>query len=124
VNRKIVITILIFGFIAQVLGQRTDINLSFTCDQTNTIYKLDSIKVVNMSQGGYTMLYSPDTILSLDYIDGVLETKNNSLRFRILQNYPNPVIDKSTFEIYIPIKGIVSLRITDISGIQTIAKNI
>ena len=111
--------ILLFTFIicmsSVLLGQNT-IELAFTAIDSAAYVQLDSIKVMNRSQGGDTVLYYPDTILVLDYQVGIPETNLRNEGFRVFQNYPNPVADQTTVSLYVPQKDKVSIMVTDILG--------
>ncbi len=47
------------------LGQRSVMELTFTAVNLNAHIQLDSVKVMNRTQGGDTVLYYPDTVLAL-----------------------------------------------------------
>jgi len=117
---KTLLIVFLLGSYLNIFGQRPIINLTFTKNYTISNSKIDSIKVMNMSNNEYTMLYWPDTTLKLDYIDGIGDYINNNQKFLISQNYPNPISDKTTICLHIPNKGIVTILITDISGQNSI----
>jgi uncharacterized protein (TIGR02145 family) len=89
--------------------------LTFTAIDSADWVKLDSIKVMNRTQGGDTVLYWPDTVLSIYFI-GTLENFLEEHDFQVLQNYPNPMTDQTTVSLYVPDKGKVSITVTDILG--------
>jgi uncharacterized protein (TIGR02145 family) len=114
-----------------VSGQKLSIDLSFTATNNTAYVKLDSIKVMNRSQGGESIIYYPDTTLSLEitpgdtllYIGystgfpvGVREIKQENSSFHLFQSYPNPVNEHSMISMYIPRDGIVSIMGNDIQG--------
>ncbi|HSG67280.1 MAG TPA: fibrobacter succinogenes major paralogous domain-containing protein [Bacteroidales bacterium] len=101
----------LLGLIA--LGQTID--LTFTAIDNESYIKLDSIKVMNRTQVGDTVLYWPDTVLTLNFV-GENEISNEDNAFRIFQNYPNPVVDHTAVTMYIPKKDKVSIFVTDILG--------
>jgi uncharacterized protein (TIGR02145 family) len=90
--------------------------LSFTAVDSADWVQLDSIKVMNRTQGGDTVLYYPDTILILDYQVGVPEEGIDKEGFRVNQNFPNPFTDRTTISMYVPEKDMVSMTVTDIHG--------
>jgi len=105
--------LIIAGMVAS--GQRSTLELTFTAENNGVHVQLDSIRVMNNTQGGYTMLYWPDTVLSIYYV-GISEIINDESAFRVFQNYPNPVADQTTVSLYVPGQDKVSLFITDILG--------
>ena len=98
------------------LGQRPNLDLTFTADNNGTYIQFDSIKVMNRIQGGDTVLYFPDTVLVLDYEVGISQIPKIGNVFQVFQNYPNPVSDQTTISLYVPDKDKVSMIITDILG--------
>ncbi len=113
---KVLLMITTLVFMMSVSGQEPIIKLTFSAKDSTSYVKLDSIKVMNRSQGGDTMLYWPDTVLILDYQVGILENPNNVKEFKIFQNYPNPVKAQTTISLYIPEKDQVDIFITDLLG--------
>jgi uncharacterized protein (TIGR02145 family) len=118
------------GIVSGTLGQNT-IDLTFTAVDSTAYVQLNSIKVMNRSQGGETMIYWPDTTLSLEinlgdwllcigYATfsqvGVPEVSHQIPSFEVYQNYPNPMGDRSDLSMDIPRKGKVHIAITDLQG--------
>ncbi len=97
------------------LGQRSVMELTFTAVNLNAHIQLDSVKVMNRTQGGDTVLYYPDTVLAL-YTTGIPEPQQLTSEFKVFQNYPNPMTDATTISIYIPEKDQVSIIVTDLLG--------
>ncbi len=127
---KILPLILMTGIISGAMGKNT-IDLSFTAVDSAAYVQLDSIKIMNRTQGSETMIYWPDTTLSLEinqgdlllYVGyatfssvGIMEGGNKSSSFEVYQNYPNPMIDHSKISMYIPHAGKVQAMITDLQG--------
>lgn len=112
---KTLLSILALGLFLSALSQNT-IELNFTAIDSAAYVQLDSIKVMNRTQGSDTVLYYPDTVLVLDYQVGIAETYIDSEGFQVFQNYPNPVADQTTITMFIPEKGKVSIIITDMLG--------
>jgi len=126
--------ILIFLFAILNLGlfsQRPTTELTFNAVDSAAYVQLDSIKIINRTQGGETMIYWPDTILSLTinqgdsllyvgyatfYPVGASEMSNESSSFEVNQNYPNPMGEQSEISMYIPQKGKVRMMISDLQG--------
>ncbi len=121
---KLLFALILFGLSAIAFCQSSTIELTFTRTQTSLISRLDSIKVMNVTQGGLLTLHWPDTLLSLNYPNGISDHVNNGHTFKIFQNYPNPANDITKIEIYVPEKGIVKLFISDISGSNSVDKEI
>ena len=132
---KILLSILAIGLIVSAFGQNT-LELTFSAVNSTAYEQLDSIKVMNRTQGDSTKLIWPDTSLtyeitpgdlllcigySTDHSVGVQEISQEKEQFQLFQNYPNPVIDQSTISMYIPEKGTVNVMVTDIQGRVLIA---
>ena len=116
---KVFLSILALGIIISAYGQNT-LELTFTAFDSAAYVQLDSIKVMNRTQGGDTVLYYPDTVLVLEYTVGMPETNPDVNTFKVFQNYPNPVIDQTTISFYIPEKDRVNLIVTDLLGRELI----
>lgn len=111
---RILLLFLVSGIIPGAIGQNT-IDLTFTAVNSAAYDQLDSIKIMNRTQGGDTVLYWPDTVLSFYYV-GIPDISNEKNVIRVFQNYPNPVSDQTTISLYIPEKDKVSIIVTDILG--------
>ncbi len=107
-------------FMLSAFGQKPTLELTFTAIDSAAYVQLDSIKVMNLTQEGDTVLYWPDTVLVLDYLVGITEIHNGAEKLQVFQNYPNPVKDQTTLTLYLPEEGNVNLVITDILGRQVI----
>jgi uncharacterized protein (TIGR02145 family) len=116
---KIILTALALAIMVSAFGQKPTLELTFTAIDSTAYVQLDSIKVMNRTQGGDTVLYYPDTVLTLYYV-GIHENQDVEGNFRVMQNFPNPVVYQTTISIYVPERDNVSLRITDILGRQLI----
>ncbi|MDD5509117.1 MAG: FISUMP domain-containing protein, partial [Bacteroidales bacterium] len=97
------------------VGQRSVIELTFTAVNNTTHVQLDSIKVMNRTQGGDTVLTWPDTVLVTNLWFGISEPESIS-GFRLYQNYPNPVGEQTTINLAIPEQDQVNLMVTDLLG--------
>ncbi len=98
------------------------INLTFTAGEGYDFTQLDSIKVINRTQGGDTVLNYPDTVLSL-LVTGVNELADLKSSFQLNQNYPNPFTNQTSIKIQLPESGNVNLTVTDILGRIVMSKN-
>jgi len=92
------------------------IELSFSGRSDSLHVSLDSILVENLTQGGDTTLYYPDTTLLLDITTGFKDNPINLNDFHINQNYPNPFMAHTSFDVYIPEDGHLKIIVYDISG--------
>jgi uncharacterized protein (TIGR02145 family) len=111
--------ILLAFFAILTLGlysQRPTMELTFTAVDSAAYIKLDSIKVMNRTQGGDTILFYPDTVLSIYYNTEIPEIPLYMSGFRVFQNFPNPVAEQTTVSLYVPAKDKVSIMVTDILG--------
>jgi uncharacterized protein (TIGR02145 family) len=103
------------------VGQRSSIELNFTAVNNTTHVPMDSIKIMNRTQGGETILIWPDTVLSVLWV-GVPEPEDIS-GFKLYQNYPNPAGDQTTINLAIPEQDQVNLMITDVLGRTVFSKD-
>jgi uncharacterized protein (TIGR02145 family) len=113
---KFFLTVTVLLLIINALGQKSTLELTFTAIDSAAYIRLDSIKVMNRTQGGVTILCWPDTTLVLDYQVGISEINQNNRTFRVFQNYPNPVIEHTSISLQIPEKDKVNIIVTDIFG--------
>jgi uncharacterized protein (TIGR02145 family) len=107
--------ILITGFIANAFGQDS-IVLSFTARNNAQHQPLDSILVMNLSQGGDTMLYAPDTALKFSFVGLNEHNLNENNSFSVSPNYPNPFIGQTFVDVRIEKRDRIDIRIVDLSG--------
>jgi len=108
----LLITALLFMLIAN--GQQ--VNLTFTAIDSATYVQSDSIKIMNRTHGGDTIIHWPDTMLVLDYTVGIPYKNIDVGSFKVFQNYPNPSADNTTISLFIPEKDKVKVIVTDILG--------
>jgi uncharacterized protein (TIGR02145 family) len=127
---KIIFSVMALAMMASAFGQKTAVELTFTAIDSGAYARLDSIKVMNRTLGGDTVIYWPDTTLSLETTSNlllfvgytssfpvglqVLNTEKE--QFKLFQNYPNPVKDQSLISMSLPEKGTVHVTITDVQG--------
>ena len=105
----------ILGFLT-VFSQST-LELTFTAIDSATHVQLDSIKIMNRTQGGDTVLYWPDTVLVLYHV-GIRENIKACLNFQLHQNHPNPVMERTNIKLCVPERDNVIILITDVLGRQ------
>ena len=96
-------------------GQKPTLDLGFTAIENESHLPLDSIRVMNLTQAGDTVLHWPDTVLSI-FFTGINETGGVENAFRVLQNYPNPFSEQTVVSISIPEKDHVRIMVTDATG--------
>ena len=120
-NPKKILTILALVLMLSAVGQKTSFELTFTAIDSTANVQIDSIKVMNRTLGGDTVLYWPDTVLVLEYQVGITELMNEGNKLKIYQNYPNPVKSQTTISLYVPEKDQVNLMIMDMLGRQLIS---
>ena len=114
---KFSLSFLAFGFILSVFGQKATMELTFTAENNGQYVPLDSIFIENLTQGGDTTLYIPDTVLVLDYVTSI---GNNEAIGRntisVSQNYPNPFKGKTAFTLYLPEREYIKILVRDVLG--------
>lgn len=120
-NQKIILFISASILVISAFGQKPSLELTFTAIDDTANVQIDSIKVMNRTHGGDTVLYWPDTVLVLEYQVGIIELINEGNKFKLYQNYPNPVKNQTTISLYVPEKDQVNLMITDMMGRQVIS---
>jgi len=112
---KIILTVTALFLFIVSFGQRPSIEITYTAIDSAAYVQLDSIKIMNQTQGGDTVLYWPDTVLSIYYV-GIHENPDLTNELQVFQNYPNPVKDQTTISLFVPEKDKVSIIVTDILG--------
>ena len=113
---NIFLIILTFGLSVNAFSQKASIEFTFTAVNNTQYVLLDSIYVENLTQGGDTTLYAPDTVLSFEYNLGVNEIDLSENTFSISQNYPNPFKVKTEVNLYLPKKEYIKITVRDILG--------
>ena len=121
---KIILSVVALAVMANAFCQKSTIELTFTAIDNASYVQLDSIKVMNRTQGGASVIYWPDTTLTMEinpgdlllyigystgYPVGLQEIHPKIEKFTLFQNYPNPVKDQSIISMFIPEKGKVNL---------------
>lgn len=113
---KTLLTVITFIFVLSTFSQNPALELTFTAIDNAAYVQLDSIKVMNRTQGGDTTLYWPDTSIVLGDPVGIPENSSEKYGFKVMQNYPNPVTDQTTISMYVPFRDDVRIIITDMMG--------
>lgn len=114
-KQKSFLFLIILWFTISITYSQT-INLKFTAKLDSLDIPLDSIQIQNLSQGGDTMLYHPDTLLLLYLTTGYNDQLKGLGAFHVQINYPNPFIETTFFNVTVPEHGKVSIHVFDISG--------
>lgn len=94
----------------------SQMDLTFTATNEGQYVPLDSILIENLTQGGDTTLYAPDTVLSL-LTTGIIDKnliKGND--FSVSQNYPNPFKDQTSINLNLLENGKIEIHISDLLG--------
>lgn len=110
---RIFLFILALGIFVNAFSQNSTIELTFTSEYKGEYVQLDSILIENLTQGGDTSLNAPDTVMVLDYVTSIRDIKTI---FSISQNHPNPFIEKTTVNLYLPEKEYINITVRDILG--------
>ena len=114
---KIFLSILAFGLIVSTFSQKSTIELTFTAENNGQYVPLDSIFIENLTQGGDTTLYVPDTVLVMDYTASIRDDEDiGKNTFSVSQNYPNPFYGKTTVNLYLQEKEYIKITVRDILG--------
>ncbi len=118
---KILLSILAFGLIVSAFGQKPTMELTFTAENNGQYVPMDSIIIENLTQGGDTTLYAPDTVLVLEYITSIGDNEAiEENTFSISQNYPNPFKGKTTVNLYLPEKENIKIICRNILGSELV----
>ena len=116
-----IVSILIFSPLIYSYGQLQTIEMTFTAENNDQYVPIDSILIENLTQGGDTTLYAPDTVLVLGYITSMDDNRaftNNT--FSLSQNYPNPMKGKTSIGLYLPERENILITVSDIMGRELI----
>jgi uncharacterized protein (TIGR02145 family) len=118
---RILLFNVMIGMFLGAFAQKPAITLTFTADNNGLHVPINSILIENLTQGGDTTLFAPDTALAIDYtsdIDEINATNNNV--FSVSQNYPNPIKGKTMVSINLHKRGNVQITISDVVGRELI----
>jgi formylglycine-generating enzyme required for sulfatase activity len=114
---KTLLSVLALGLYISAFGQKATMELTFTAENNGQYVPLDSIFIENLTQGGDTTLYSPDTVLILDYVTSIGDKETiDKNTLSVSQNYPNPFKGKTEVNLYLPEKGHIKMTVRDIMG--------
>ncbi len=111
------ISVLTFAIVTNAFGQKPTIELTFTAQYQTQYVLLDSIYIENLTQGGDTILYAPDTVLVLDYTVGVAANPALTAEsFRVSQNRPNPFTEQTIISIFLPEADRLQVSVINLLG--------
>jgi uncharacterized protein (TIGR02145 family) len=120
---KIFFTGLAIFLIIGTFGQKATMTLTFTANKNVLYVPLDSILIENLTQGGDTTFYEPDTVLALNYEVGIGEDKTSGDNvFSVSQNYPNPIEGKTAVVFFLPESKNVLITVSNILGRELIRR--
>ena len=91
------VLILVF-YVNRIYSQTITLTFSGEEDMTGSYVSMDSIFIRNMTQGCDTILQGQDTVFTLNPL-GINEKIRVEREFELIQNYPNPFKEKTTFGI-------------------------
>jgi uncharacterized protein (TIGR02145 family) len=118
--KKLLVLLLFFACVLPlfVTGQLTGIVLTFSAEHDQQRVRLDSIYIENLSKETDTVLFFPDTVITLMY--GFFGTGDFTLSdcqdLFISPNYPNPFQGQTQFYISVEKDQEVVISASDISG--------
>jgi uncharacterized protein (TIGR02145 family) len=138
---KLFLALFLLFFVIAASAQKELLNLSFTAVNDDVNVQLDSIRVINLTQGIDTLLVWPDTIVSLEILPydrmlyvgyseglpvGIYHEKPDNPSFQLFPCVPNPVDNEAKVSLYIAHPGIVELSVRDMMGkeVLSIRKNL
>ncbi len=96
-----------------------EISFTFTANHTCEYAPLDSVVVENLTQGGDTVLYWNDTILTIVLTGVEMQTAMGN-DFQVSQNYPNPFSSKTKIDVFVPEQDDFTINVYDVTGRQII----
>jgi uncharacterized protein (TIGR02145 family) len=109
------LTLLLLITLAAFSMQASEIALTFTAKHTCAFIPFDSVAVVNLTQGGATVLYYPDSVLTFSTVN-INEFNPGKNELYVSQNYPNPFSSKTDVDIYVPERDLFTLTVFDLVG--------
>jgi uncharacterized protein (TIGR02145 family) len=116
---KVLLAVLATALMLSTSAQKSVIELTFTATYYDQYVPLDSILIENLTQGGDTILYYPDTMLVLDIGTNIQSPKTLPQEvFLLTQNYPNPFSEKTTFGVLLLEEDKLHLTLSEPGGKQ------
>lgn len=110
-KKNLLLTILL---LSAMFAMAQSITVKFTAeDQNGNYFQLDAVKVTSISQNWNQTLAYPDTILILNYTDGIAELP---VAEGLLQNRPNPFRGTTEATLTLQEEGQAKIQVIDIAG--------
>lgn len=137
-NLKLGLLLLVLILTFSAKAQKESIELTFTAENNGSYAQLDSIRVLNKTQNDEFIIHWPDTSIIIDFNPGDLmlfigystfpnvglqDYDQESSRVHLVQNYPNPVINKSIVALFVPEDGNFKFVVSDAQGMTLIAED-
>lgn len=113
-KRDVLFLILVLGLFLNSFSQ-SSIELSFTAVDNSQYVLLDSIYIENLTQGGDTTIYAPESSLVIDVL-GINDMPIEGSSLTLSQNYPNPIQQHTSFKLYLPDKENITIHVQNLLG--------
>lgn len=108
-----------------ISAQKMPIYLTFTAKHSGQHVSLNEVHIENLTQGGDTILYAPDTVLVLDYIVNISDNPSSAgTMFTISQNYPNPIISKTNIDLELYEAKNTLIRVSNLLGQEVLRQEL
>ncbi len=103
------------GILASSKLNAQEIRFSFFAHHFCAYSPIDSVHIQNLTQGGDTVLYYPDTVLMFSF-NNIDLIRGDQTELFLSPNYPNPFKDETEFNLFIPFNDKIILTIYDLQG--------
>jgi len=113
--KKSFLLFVILWYASLASAQDNSLDIVFTGVSNTSNIQLESIRVINLFNGGDTTLFWPDTVLTLSLV-GIDDIVHSSNGFKVYQNYPNPVSNHTIIKLFVPEKDDVYFELRDLLG--------
>lgn len=113
---KLFISLVIIVLFCDISSQGQTITIKFTALLNGAHVHLDSVRITNLNHPGDTVLYWPDTLLSLGYLGMEDHLNINNSAFQIGLSSNNTSSESAIILLDVPSNGNVQLMVTDVSG--------
>lgn len=107
-----ILTVFVFTLKAQ---NSLSIDFVFTANHTCSYSALDSVLVENLTQGGDTVLYWNDTVLTFSFTN-ISTISVDESDFWVSQNYPNPFKNQTDIDIFVNKSDEFLISVYDLVG--------
>ncbi len=109
------ILIICMGIVTFTFSQKASITLTFTAVNNAQYVLLDSVYIENLTQGGDTTIYAPQSSLVIENV-GIDDVSIENQTMTLSQNYPNPIRQQSNVNLFLPEKEDITIRIHNLIG--------